>query len=148
MLPALLWVLVFVLSAQWVGRFHRRPAKAATSRPAATARFTNDLILWACFSIALFILLGSVVWTGPVQTTYFGRLAGRSPEPIADLAVQGLLYAGMAILFGWAAHVAVVVALATVTGDSAFLDRSPGQGIVDECSTRLHAAGWSSRTAL
>jgi hypothetical protein len=92
------------------------------------SRFQNNLTLWAGFSVALFIGFGAIVWPGPVESSYFGRLAGRSSVgglTAAELAGQGVLFAGLAILFGWVAHAAVVVGMAALAGGRSFLGPRP-----------------------
>jgi hypothetical protein len=108
-------------------------------------RFRNFPLLWASCSAFLFVVIGSVVWPGPVQSSYFGRLAdpGSAGLSVMTLIGQGVMYAGMAAVFGWMVHALVIVGMATLTGGPSFTGVSPEAALVDECYGRLHASGWS-----
>jgi hypothetical protein len=104
------------------------------------------LVLWAAFAVSLFIVFGSITSdaSGAVHSSFFRRLADQSAEskvPFAELAADGVLRLGMAILVAWVAHVLVLVGLDILAGKNGV--RTADARTIDGCAAHLYATGWS-----
>jgi hypothetical protein len=136
---------VILLAARWVSRTQVGPSGGAGATvPGPQFGFRTIPLLWAGFAVSIYIAICSVRSQSSSRGSYFDRVMGQSvvSAPAAELVGQGIAYATWAVLLGWPAHAAVVMALGVLTGGPSFVHPAPGP-TVDDYANGLRKAGWS-----